>query len=144
MLDHRTSSAYAALLLRLASGALFLAHGLLKIFVFTLPGTVQYFGSLGLPAILAHAVVAAEMIGGALLLSGLFYRVACLALVPVLIGATFVHIPNGWLFSASHGGWEFPAFWSVVLIAQALLGPGAFALSALRGEAPESARAYGT
>lgn len=141
MTDPR-KTASAALLLRLASGALILAHGLLKIFVFTLPGTVHYFGSLGLPAILAHAVVAAEMIGGALLLSGLFYRAAAVALVPVLLGATFFHLSNGWLFSAPNGGWEFPAFWSVVLIAQALLGPGPYALAGLWGAQTKAAAAY--
>ena len=44
------SSPYAALLLRVSLGALFLAHGLLKVFVFTLPGTVKFFASLGYPA----------------------------------------------------------------------------------------------
>jgi putative oxidoreductase len=39
-----------------------------------------------------------------------------------------VHLPNGWLFSNPHGGWEFPALWIVLLIVQALLGPGAYAL----------------
>jgi putative oxidoreductase len=135
MTDDRRA-AYAALLLRLASGGLMLAHGLLKVLVFTLPGTAKFFGSLGLPAALAYAVVAAELIGGALMLSGLFYRAACLALVPVLIGAAFVHAPNGWLFSAPNGGWEFPAFWTLVLVAQALLGPGVFALGALLNRSP--------
>jgi putative oxidoreductase len=118
---------YGALLLRVSLGALFIAHSLLKIFVFTLPGTVQFFGSLGYPAPLAHFVVAAELIGGALLISGRFVRTVSLILVPVLLGALMVHLPNGWLFSASKGGWEFPALWTVLLIVQALIGPGAFA-----------------
>lgn len=120
-------SAYAALILRLSSGALMLAHGLLKIFVFTLPGTAKFFASFGFPPALAYVVVAAEVLGGLMLLSGVFYRGAALALVPVMLGAAFVHLPNGWLFSAPNGGWEFPAFWSAVLVAQALLGPGAYA-----------------
>ena len=44
-----TSSDYAATLLRVSSGVLFLAHGLLKVNVFTVAGTVGYFESLGLP-----------------------------------------------------------------------------------------------
>ena len=44
-----SSSPYAALLLRINLGALFLAHGLLKVFAFTLPGTVKFFASLGYP-----------------------------------------------------------------------------------------------
>jgi putative oxidoreductase len=51
-----------------------------------------------------------------------------LALVPILLGATWVHAGNGWLFSAPNGGWEYPAFWTVALVVQALLGNGAYAL----------------
>ena len=49
MIDARTAP-YAATTLRIALGAMFIAHALLKVFVFTLPGTVQFFQSLGLPA----------------------------------------------------------------------------------------------
>jgi hypothetical protein len=38
------------------------------------------------------------------------------------------HLGNGWLFSAANGGWEFPVFWAVTLIVQALLGDGPHAL----------------
>ena len=46
------------------------------------------------------------------------------SLVPVLIGATLVHIPNGWLFTSANGGWEYPAFLAVASAVQALLGDG--------------------
>jgi putative oxidoreductase len=127
MIQSRTAP-YGALLLRLSLGALFLAHGLLKVFVFTLPGTVKFFASLGYPAGLAYAVVGLEIVGGLFLILGVFTRTISLALVPVLVGALLVHASNGWLFSAANGGWEFPALWIVLLIVQALLGPGAFAL----------------
>ncbi|HEX5639177.1 MAG TPA: DoxX family membrane protein, partial [Burkholderiaceae bacterium] len=52
MTDSR--AAYAALLLRLSLGTMFVAHALLKLFVFTLPGTAQFFQSLGLPAALGY------------------------------------------------------------------------------------------
>lgn len=119
---------YAALLLRLVLGALFLAHGLLKVFVFTLPGTVKFFESLGYPGALAYVVVALEIGGGLMLLSGLFTRAVSVAMIPILLGALFAHSPNGWLFSNPNGGWEFPALWIVLLVVQALLGPGAVAL----------------
>jgi putative oxidoreductase len=51
------------------------------------------------------------------------------ALVPVLLGALWVHSGNGWLFSAKGGGWEFPLFLTMAAIVQGLLGDGAFALS---------------
>ena len=127
MIDPRTAP-YAALLLRLALGTMFVAHALLKVFVFTLPGTVQFFESLGLPAALAYATVAAELIGGALLILGIGTRWVAVALIPFLLGATWVHLGNGWLFSAPKGGWEYPVFLTIATAVQALLGDGAFAL----------------
>ncbi len=137
MIDSRTAP-FAALALRTALGTMFIAHALLKVLVFTLPGTVQFFASLGLPAALAYATVAAELVGGVLLVLGVQTRVVALALVPIMLGATWAHAGNGWLFSAPKGGWEYPAFWTVTLFVQALLGDGAYALRALR---PRSARA---
>lgn len=121
---------YGALLLRVSLGVLFIAHGLLKVLVFTLPGTVGFFQSLGLPGALAYVTIAAEIGGGLLLIVGLFTRWTALALAPILIGATVVHSGNGWLFSGPKGGWEFPALWTALLIVQALAGSGAFALDA--------------
>ena len=126
MTDTRANT--AALILRLSLGTMFIAHALLKYFVFTLPGTAQFFESLGLPGALGYATLAAELIGGGLLLLGVQTRVVALALVPVLLGATWAHAANGWLFSSPNGGWEYPAFWTVALLVQALLGDGAFAL----------------
>jgi putative oxidoreductase len=127
MTDSRNSD-YAALLLRLALGTLFIAHALLKYFVFTLPGTEQFFASVGFPAFLGDVTIAVELAGGVLLLLGVQTRVVALALVPVLLGATWVHSGNGWLFTSPRGGWEYPAFWTVTLVVQSLLGAGAFAL----------------
>ncbi|MEQ8394704.1 DoxX family protein [Thalassobaculum sp.] len=122
------AAAYAALLLRLTIGVAMLAHGALKVFVFTVPGTVQFFESVGYPALFAYLVILAEFGGGAALLLGIAVRPVALALIPVMIGATLQHAGNGWLFSAPGGGWEFPAFWTVTLVVQALLGAGALAV----------------
>jgi putative oxidoreductase len=120
----------AAFILRVSLGAMFLAHGLLlKVFVFTLPGTAQFFASLGLPGWTAYAVTAAEIAGGVLLILGVQVRLVALALLPVLLGALWVHAGNGWVFTAKGGGWEYPAYLAVLSVAQALLGEGAFALS---------------
>ena len=110
---------------------MFIAHALLKVFVFTLPGTVQFFESLGLPGILAYVTFAAELVGGAMLVLGIGTRWAAALLIPVLLGAAWVHAPNGWLFSAPKGGWEYPAFLSVAAFVQALLGDGAYAVSSV-------------
>lgn len=128
---------YAALLLRLSLGTLFIAHALLKLFVFTLPGTAQFFQSLGLPGALGYVTFAVELVGGVLLVLGVGSRWVALALVPVLLGATWAHAGNGWVFSGANGGWEYPVFWTVTLFVQALLGDGAYALR--RGHAARPA-----
>jgi putative oxidoreductase len=122
------NTAYAALLLRIALGAMFLAHGLLKLLVFTLPGTAGFFEQVGFPAWTAYVITFAEIGGGILLIAGVAVRAVSLALVPVLLGATFVHAGYGWVFTSPNGGWEYPAFLTVAAVVQALLGPGAFAL----------------
>lgn len=128
MIDSKTAP-YAALLLRVTLGTVLIAHGLyLKMFVFTLPGTAQFFGSLGLPPALAYVVFAMETIGGVMLILGTWSRWVATALVPVLLGATWAHASSGWLFTNQGGGWEYPAFLAVAAVVQALLGDGALAL----------------
>lgn len=119
---------YAALILRLSLGVMLIAHGLLKVMVFTVPGTVQFFSSVGFPGWLAYLVIAIEVGGGALMLSGIFTRSIALLAIPITLGAMSVHFQNGWVFSAPNGGWEYPAFLSLAFLVLALLGPGAFAL----------------
>lgn len=128
MIDTRTAP-YAALVLRVTLGALFLAHAGLKIFVFTPAGTAQFFGSLGLPPALAYLIILAEVAGALALILGVYTRWAALALIPILLGAIVtVHGPAGFFFSNPKGGWEFLAFWILALLTQALLGNGAYAL----------------
>lgn len=135
MFDPRTAP-YAALLLRIGLGVMFIAHSLwLKLFVFTLPGTAQFFGSIGLPPALAYLVFAAEAIGGVALVLGIATRPVALALIPVLLGATWAHAGNGWLFTNPNGGWEYPLFLALATAVQALLGAGAFALRPSGGTA---------
>src|SRR5215510_9833093 len=90
---------YAALLLRLALGGMFVAHGAWKLFTLGLPATAGFFESQGFPGWTAYPVVAAELIGGVLLIAGFQVRAVSLLLVPVLIGALKVHLPNGFVFS---------------------------------------------
>ncbi len=135
------STELAATILRVSLGLILLAHGLLKVFVFTVPGTVGFFASLGLPAVLAYATIVIEVVGGGLLIAGLFSRWVSLAALPIMLGATWVHASNGWLFSNEGGGWEFPAFLAATFAVQALLGDGAYAVRRLRGEVAAAAPA---
>ena len=128
MIDQKTAPT-AALTLRVALGLMFLAHGpLLKGLIFTPAGTAQFFESLGLPGFTAYLVLAAETVGGILLILGIATRWVSLALVPVLLGATWAHLGAGWVFSNPGGGWEYPAFLTVAALVQAQLGDGAYAL----------------
>ena len=119
---------YGITLLRIALGAMFLAHGLLKVLVFTLPGTAGFFESIGFPGFLAYIVAPFEVIAGVALLLGFQTRFVAAVSVPVLLGAALVHIGNGWVFSAPNGGWEYPVYLAIAAIAQSLLGSGAFSL----------------
>ena len=124
-----STAPYAALILRLSLGILFLAHVALKIFVFTIPGFVGYFGSLGLPPILAYGVIALELLGGIALILGIYASWIAVPLALEMLGSIFlVHGANGWLFTNKGGGWEYPAFWAVCLAVLYLLGDGAMAL----------------
>lgn len=128
MIDSRTAP-YAALVLRVTLGALFLAHAGLKLFVFTPAGTAKFFGSLGFPPELAYLVISVEVLSGIALILGVWTRYAALAGIPILLGAIFtVHGAAGFFFTNPKGGWEFPALWAIALVAQTLLGDGAFAL----------------
>lgn len=119
----------AAAILRVTTGATFLAHAALKIFVFTPAGTAGYFASIGLPGFLGYVTILAELLGGLALIAGWQTRLVSWALVPVLLGAAwFGHGANGFFFQNANGGWEYPAFWAIVMVVQGLLGAGAWSL----------------
>lgn len=142
MIETKTAP-YGALLLRVSLGALFLAHGLLlKVMTFGIAGTAAYFQSIGYPAAFAYLVILGEIGGGLALIFGVYTRAISLLLLPIMIGATLQHGGNGWLFSAKGGGWEFPAFWTILLFVQALLGDGALALGSKLKLAPAPVAAH--
>jgi putative oxidoreductase len=119
---------YGILTLRVALGAMFIAHAYLKIAVFTVPGFAGFLTQVGFPAFLAWPIILAELVGGIAILTGFYARAVSLVLLPVLLGALLVHAPNGWVFNAPNGGWEYPAFLAAAALAQVLLGDGAFAI----------------
>ena len=118
---------YGITLLRVSLGVMWIAHALLKALVFTLPGTVQFFASTGLPGFLAYPVFGAELLGGVALVLGLWARQVALALVPIMAVAAWLHWPNGWVHTSPNGGWEYPVFLVTASLALWLLGDGALA-----------------
>lgn len=128
MVDTRTAP-YGLFLLRAALGLMWVAHGLMKIFIFTVPGFAGFLSAkLGLPSFLAIPIIAAEIIGGLLIIGGVYARQVAVLLIPLMLGALNFHLPNGWVFSAAGGGWEYPAFLVIASLTVALAGEGAFAV----------------
>ena len=141
-MSNERSIALGIALLRISLGVMFLMHSvLLKYFVYTLPGTVAFFESIGLPGLLAYLVFWMEAIGGMMLVLGIGTRWAAAALIPVLIGALWAHAGNGWVFSNANGGWEYPLYLIVLSGAQVLLGDGAFALASRFRDKPATSQA---
>jgi putative oxidoreductase len=127
---------YAAALLRASLGAMWISHALLKYLVFTIAGFAGFLAGHGMPSILAWPVFLMEIVGGILILLGVRGRIVSLALLPILAGATSVHLANGWVFTSANGGWEYPVFLIVASIAHVLLGDGAFALDSISPATP--------
>lgn len=115
-------------LLRAGLGTMWIAHALLKLFVFTLPGTAQYFVGIGFPGWFAYPLFAAELLGGLAIVLGLYARQVALVLSPVMAVVISVHAGNGWVHTANGGGWEYPAFLLLASVALWLAGDGAFSL----------------
>lgn len=132
-LDALLGPANGAFILRITLGTVLLVHSVyLKLVVFTLPGTAQFFSSLGLPSFLAYVVFAIEAVAGVALILGIRTRLFAALVIPVLIGATWAHSANGWLFTNSGGGWEYPVILVLMAVVQVALGGGAWAVSSRR------------
>lgn len=119
---------YAATLLRVVMGVLFLAHSLWwKVLGFGMAGVQAWFESQGYPGWFAWAVTALEAAGGIALILGWQIRVVALVLAGLMAGIVWQQFPNGWMYTSRNGGWEYPAFWMTALLVQAGLGPGVWA-----------------
>lgn len=130
-MNNLLNSDTSAFILRISLAFVLIAHSLyLKLIVFTLSGTAQYFTSIGLPAALSYFVFAVETLAGIALLLGFKTRFFAALVIPVLIGATWAHFTNGWLFSNAGGGWEYPLLLTIMAFAQIGLGHGKYAISA--------------
>jgi putative oxidoreductase len=123
-----STAPYGVFALRAALGVMWIAHALMKYIVFTVAGFGGFLAKVGFPPELAGPVIAIELVGGILILAGIFARHVALLLIPLMAAASSVHLANGWLFSSVGGGWEYPAFLLVASFALWLLGDGAFAL----------------
>lgn len=125
------SADYAALILRIGLGVVFVSHALLKLLVLTLPETAEFFAAHGFPGWTAYPVFAGELLGGIALIFGVLTRLVSILLIPIIGGAILTHYPNGWSYAAPGGGYEYMAFLLVALVVQPLLGSGGLAVQSL-------------
>ncbi|MCI0547679.1 MAG: DoxX family protein [Candidatus Rokubacteria bacterium] len=130
-------SRYGATVLRLILGLIYLMHGYHALAVLGPSGSMAFVERLGLPLPFLGGwyLIAAHLVGGAMLVIGLWTRWAALAQVPIMVGAVLlVHLKQGF-FMRSQGlsgpaaGYEFALLVLVATIAQILLGGGALALT---------------
>jgi putative oxidoreductase len=126
MIDNRTA-AYAALVLRLSLSFLFFAHLYRKFGVTGFDTWWSNTSKAGYADWTLYYTLAAESAGAVLLLLGIYTRYVSLLALPVLIAITYHWaVRRGFWFS--DGGAEFTLAWTMMLVAQALLGDGAYAV----------------
>ncbi len=125
----------AWLLVRLTAGGFLLIHGLQKLFNQTL--TVWAANSLARrgiePAVpLAYFVWFLETVGAVCIMLGLFTRVfAAMIFVQFVVIVFFAHWGDGltgFPWNRPTGGWEYPAFWGLIILAIFIRGGGPYSL----------------
>jgi putative oxidoreductase len=134
---------YGAALLRVMLGVIYVMHGYLALFVSRPDAVASMIGrhvSPIAPTVLAWYLIGAHLLGGVLLILGLYTRWAALANVPIMAGAVFgIHAAQGFFMKGSIldavagragvAGYEFALLMLVATMAQALLGGGALAVT---------------
>ncbi len=119
MMKKLENPAVGLLIIRVFVGIAFILHGYSKLS--GIDGTVGFFGSLGLPAIVAYLVTIAELLGGITLVLGFYTRITGIVLAVVMLGAlVFAHAKNG--------GGELASIMLAANLGLAFLGAGAYSL----------------
>jgi putative oxidoreductase len=113
------------LMLRLGLGLIFVFYGYPMLFT-NAHATAESFAKLGLPFPMSYIVGIIEFFGGALLVAGLFTRVAALSLAGVMAGAIWkVHLGKGLL---AVGEYQFALIVGLAAFTLATIGPGPISL----------------
>ncbi len=130
-MSKKQCQAWAQFLLRLVLGSIFIAHGGQKVLgLFGGPGMekfIEWAGTMGIPAWLAHLAAYAEFAGGCMMFLGVATELGALLTIPVMMGAIwFVHWDHGYFMQ--NGGFEYPLNLIFLAIAVILGGHGMHAL----------------
>ena len=131
------------LLIRLALGAVIFAHGAQKVFGwwggYGLSGTMGFFRSLGIPALLGALAIAADFLGALGVISGLLSRIAAFGILcNMLVAAALVHWPNGffmnWSGQQKGEGFEFHVLAAAMALYIIIKGGGAASVDGILAE----------
>jgi putative oxidoreductase len=119
-------------LLRLTLGAVFMAHGYQKFFVYSVAGVTQGFAGMGIPManLAAPAVATIELVGGLLVVLGFYHRIAAALLVGVMAGAIYFAKMSGGFFAP--GGIEFELCLAVMALTIFFAGGGSYTVEEMR------------
>jgi putative oxidoreductase len=125
------------LVIRLTAGGVLFVHGWDKITRLGVSGFAS--GSLARRGIepsvpLAYLIIFNETVGAICLMLGLFTRViAAIIAIEFVVITFYVSYPNGFTWTSTGGGWEYPFLWGLVIFAIALRGGGPYSLDRLIG-----------
>lgn len=125
-----TQPEISAAIARIGLGVFILPHGLQKAFGLFgghgIQGTVEGMGQgLGIPALLAYLVIAAEFLGGLGLIFGFLTRIAAFGVtVTLIVAALLVHLPIGFFSGQGGAGWELHLLAAVLGLIVILRGGG--------------------
>ncbi len=113
---------FGLLIIRLAVGGIFLAHGIQKLG--NMEMVIGFFASVGIPAFLAYFVAIVETVAGLAMIIGLFTRYAGWLLTIIMLVAIFkVKLSKGFL-----GGYDFDISLLAMALGLSFTGPGMISL----------------
>lgn len=137
-------AAWGVLVLRVVVGIILVMHGYAALATYTPRGMSGMVLRMGFPAWtampLAWYLIIAHAVGGALIVIGLWTRLAAVLNVPIMLSAvTLLHWPQGFFMRAtvtdgraSVIGYEYPLLVLAATLAIALIGAGPFSLDGRR------------
>lgn len=134
-----TTNSYVLTVLRIALGVVILPHGLQKTIGwfggYGFAATLDFFGSVGIPAILGVLAIAAESAGALALIAGVTTRIAALGIGVTMLVASFMHKANGffmnWSGQQKGEGFEYHILAMAIAAALVIGGAGRFSLDRL-------------